>query len=56
MKKLIKGSLATELFIASAFLLTATAQDQVKYRKNYERAEIIIVGEGMPCPSPTVQI
>ena len=45
--------------IAVAFLLLAMqamSQDKVKYCKNYETGEVIVVEAGYPCPYPTAEI
>ena len=37
--------------------LCAVADDsKIKYCKNYETGEIIVIEKGYPCPSPTVEI
>jgi len=44
------------LILAAAMSVPAESQDVVTFCKNYETGEIVVVGEGMPCPYPTVRV
>ena len=60
-REAVRGAIITALAIFGAmFLLLALFGDAsaqgVKYCKNAETGEIIVVEEGMPCPFPTHKI
>ena len=44
------------LLFAAGFIAGTKADPEVKYCKNFETGEIIVIEEGYPCPFPTAEI
>jgi hypothetical protein len=44
------------VLLAMLFATNAWSNPKVKYCKNYETGEIIVIEDGYPCPFPTSEI
>lgn len=44
------------IVLMPAYIAGASANEKVKYCKNYQTGQIIVVDKYMPCPYPTVEI
>ena len=44
------------VLLAILFATNAWSNDKVKYCKNYETGEVIVIEAGYPCPFPTSEI
>jgi len=56
MHKITLITAAVLAFCLADWLIHPAAAQDVKYCKNYQTGEIIVVDAGMPCPYPTVEL
>ena len=54
---LLQAVVATALiWVVVGMFSSAEGHEKVKYCKNYETGEIIVIEDGYPCPFPTSEI
>ena len=51
-----RGSKMKYLILALAVMAVSTQAQDVKYCKNYETGEVIVVEANMPCPYPMAEL